>query len=296
MKNLTKMDITDIDRMSQIVSKSPLVPPAYQGNPASCLVAIVWGQEIGLNAMQSLQNIAVINGKPSLYGDALLALTRSDKRCVGVEETNTDGVAKCVVKRRHIDGSIEEIVRTFSMADAKKANLLNKKGPWQEYPDRMLQARARGFALRDAFPDVLKGLISVEEAEDHPKTDKIVTVKPVQSTKVTPEGMITNEKAEGSAEGSENSKDEGVEYIINLPNGKTRVFQDLDQWAINYAEVMQMCVDFDGFENSVKRTKLKELEDTNKHVLHNQLPDEIREELLSKRINYNKYLGAKENG
>ena len=51
---------------------------------------------------------------------------------------------------------------------AKKASLWTKPGPWQQYPDRMLQMRARGFALRDTFADVLRGLISREEAEDMP--------------------------------------------------------------------------------------------------------------------------------
>jgi hypothetical protein len=51
--------------------------------------------------------------------------------------------------------------------DAKRAGLWTKAGPWQTYPRRMLQMRARSFALRDAFPDVLKGLISVKEALDN---------------------------------------------------------------------------------------------------------------------------------
>jgi hypothetical protein len=58
----------------------------------------------------------------------------------------------------------------FTVADAKKAGLWGKTGPWTQYPKRMLQMRARGFALRDAFPDVLKGLVTAEEAQDYPAT------------------------------------------------------------------------------------------------------------------------------
>jgi hypothetical protein len=57
----------------------------------------------------------------------------------------------------------------FSVADAKRAGLWGKSGPWTQYPRRMLQLRARGFALRDAFPDVLKGLVTAEEAQDYPQ-------------------------------------------------------------------------------------------------------------------------------
>ena len=53
-------------------------------------------------------------------------------------------------------------------ADANRAGLLNRSGPWKSYPDRMLKMRARGFALRDVFADALGGMISAEEANDYP--------------------------------------------------------------------------------------------------------------------------------
>jgi hypothetical protein len=60
---------------------------------------------------------------------------------------------------------------SFSVSDAKRAGLWGKSGPWANYPERMLKYRARGFCLRDAFPDVLKGLITIEEANDYPTVD-----------------------------------------------------------------------------------------------------------------------------
>jgi hypothetical protein len=56
----------------------------------------------------------------------------------------------------------------FSVEDAKRAGLWGKQGPWTAYPKRMLSMRARGFAIRDCFADVLKGLITAEEAQDYP--------------------------------------------------------------------------------------------------------------------------------
>ena len=70
--------------------------------------------------------------------------------------------AVCQVWRK---GEDNPVTHRFSVADAKRANLWGKAGPWQQYPRRMLQMRARGFCLRDMFPDVLKGLYSREELE-----------------------------------------------------------------------------------------------------------------------------------
>lgn len=165
---------------SKMISHSQMVPKQYQGKPQDVLVAIQWGYELGLQPLQALQNIAVINGKPSVYGDAALALVKNDPRCAGVSETvSGDGDSKtatCLVKRRYGD-DIEETVRTFSVRDAKMARLWGKPGPWQQYPDRMLMMRARGFALRDAFPDALKGVITAEEAQDMPSEPKDITPK-----------------------------------------------------------------------------------------------------------------------
>ena len=160
------------------LAASSLVPKQYQGKSQDILVCVQWGMELGLAPMQALQNIAVINGKPSVYGDAALALVQASPVCEGVEETiegegtpNPTAVCTCHRKNR------QPVVARFSVEDAKRAGLWGKQGPWQAYPKRMLQMRARGFALRDAFPDVLKGLITAEEAQDYPTERDVSPVK-----------------------------------------------------------------------------------------------------------------------
>jgi hypothetical protein len=150
---------------SQYLADSDMVPKDFKGKPGNCLIAMQWGAEIGLQPLQAMQNIAVINGRPALWGDALIALARASSACEYIVESQTETVATCKVKRR----GEPETVRTFSMDDAKKAGLIGKQGPWSQYPKRMMQMRARGFALRDVFPDVLKGMAMVEEAQDTPR-------------------------------------------------------------------------------------------------------------------------------
>ncbi len=158
-------------RFSEMAASSQMVPRDYLGKPTNIMVAVQMGSEIGLAPMQALQNIAVINGRPSVWGDAMLALCKAHPAWGGIKEmidgTDTDMVAVCEIHRK----GDHPVISTFSVDDAKKANLWGKTGPWQQYPKRMLQMRARGFALRDAFPDALKGLISAEEAQDIPADD-----------------------------------------------------------------------------------------------------------------------------
>lgn len=178
---LTPQNMTEAMDFAKMLAQSGMVPSNFKGKPQDCLVAMQWGFEVGLQPMQALQNIAVINGKPSIWGDAALALVRSHPDCKGVEEKlegeGDDMRAVCTVMRAHGE-MIEKTIRYFSVANAKTARLWGKQGPWTQYPERMLAQRARGFALRDAFPDALKGIITREEAEDIPVKPKNITPEP----------------------------------------------------------------------------------------------------------------------
>jgi hypothetical protein len=179
---LALQSFDDAFRFAKMVAGSEFAPKDFKSKPESCMLAIQHGSEVGLSPMQSLQSIAVINGRPTIWGDAALALVIGSHVCEYVTE-GVDGegdkmAAVCFAKRRGYEKAT--IVR-FSVEDAKKAGLWGKSGPWQQYPKRMLQLRARGFALRDAFPDVLRGLITAEEAQDYPQpavTSEPIVVRP----------------------------------------------------------------------------------------------------------------------
>lgn len=161
--DLSPKSLDEALKFADYLSDSSIVPKDFQGKPGNILVAIQWGMELGLKPMQAMQNIAVINGRPSLWGDAVLALVRASPLCEYVYESFESGTATCRVKRRGED----EQFRTFTEADAKQAGLLGKQGPWAQYPQRMKQMRARAFALRDVFPDVIKGMPIAEEVSDY---------------------------------------------------------------------------------------------------------------------------------
>ena len=154
-------------RMAQIAVKAGIVPKELKEVEAAC-VAILHGLEVGLPPMAALQSVAVINGRPCLWGDAMLGLVRASgllESIVEELERDADGtpaIAYCTVKRR----GEQAVTRSFSRAEAQKAGLWTKDGPWKNYPSRMMPMRARSWALRDVFPDVFKGLANREEVED----------------------------------------------------------------------------------------------------------------------------------
>ncbi len=155
-------------RFAELVKDTEFVPKDFRGRPGHIVAAITYGAELGLSPMQALNSMACINGRPALFGDGLLATCMGHPQWAGMDESiSGDGdkrTAQCTVRRT--GGSI--VVRTVSMADTKRAGLASKP-IWGQYPDRMMQMRARGFALRDAFADALKGIVSQAEADDIPR-------------------------------------------------------------------------------------------------------------------------------
>jgi len=142
-------------RLSDLLSKSQMIPPPYRGKPEDVFVAIAWGKEIGLAPLQSLQNIAVISGKPSVYGDAAMALVQNSATCDNIEEYfegegTVNPVAVCVAHRKNRT----PVTAKFSVEDAKRAGLWGSKAPWSSTPNGLLQMRLRGFEILMAFPDL----------------------------------------------------------------------------------------------------------------------------------------------
>ena len=173
--SLTSME--DAFRFGKAIVASGMAPKGYT-TAEQVIVAIQMGAEVGLPPMSALQNIAVINGRATIYGDAVPGIVNASglmeqytQEQVGEIGKDSEGW-KVTVKRK---GRSEAITALFTVEKAKKAGLWGKAGPWTQYPDRMLLMRARTFALRDAFNDVLKGMAVFEEVRDTPQAEKNVT-------------------------------------------------------------------------------------------------------------------------
>lgn len=163
---LSPATLKEAHEFAGMLAKSDLVPKGYAGKPGDILIAGAMGARLGLDVFSALAGIAVVNGRPTLYGDAMLAVcqARPDFEDLA-EQVKGQGdalEAVCTVKRK----GRSPYCATFSAADAKRAGLWGKTGPWSSMPQRMCQMRARAFALRGAFADALAGFHAREEIED----------------------------------------------------------------------------------------------------------------------------------
>ena len=167
----------DLKRVARLIFSSDTMQISGARNQTDIAIALMHGMEAGLSPTQCIKNIMIVNGKPAIWGDTLQALALNSGELADMSEAidDTGEVATCRIVRVKalIDGSFGRITteRTFSRGDAEKAGLWGKRGPWSQYPKRMLQMRARAFALRDAFADRLGGLHVTEEARDYSTFD-----------------------------------------------------------------------------------------------------------------------------
>lgn len=171
--DLSPRSLGEAIQLAELMAKSELIPPQFRNKPGDVLIAVQYGAELGLKPLQAMQGITVINGRPTIWGDAALGIVLQsgmleNYKEMTFEEIEKAGKAVFWGKRK---GLAEPIIREFSLEDAKKAGLLGKKGPWTDYRPRMMQMRARAFGLRDGWADVLKGLSMREEIDDIPPTD-----------------------------------------------------------------------------------------------------------------------------
>ena len=210
---LTASNMEQAMRIAEMLAKSTLVPKAYQGQPANVLVAMAYGDSFGMQPLQAMQSVAVVNGMPGLYGDGLLAVCKSSPEWEWMQESIEGEVATCTAKRR----GEPEVTATFSVADAKRAQLWGKQGPWTQYPQRMLAMRARSFCLRNLYADILRGMRSAEELADVPVEQPAVTVDPVAIEQAPEKPATKAEAVLSKARAKRQPKPSTIPEVIEQP-------------------------------------------------------------------------------
>lgn len=208
-------------RMAVAVIKSGMAPDTYkvgdkEEQAQKVMLGLASAMEAGLPPLYGLRQIAIINGRPAMWGDALMALVQSKNllanqtvREVGpsfdpstppAQWPDDFGIVVSLWRR----GQTDPYVGTFTVADAKRAGLwMNaRKKPWLEHPRRMMTIRARAFPLRDGFADAIAGIAVREEVEDYHTPDDLLLPKTnaVDDDEPITESANVEEPQQGQAE------------------------------------------------------------------------------------------------
>ena len=129
-------------------------------------VVIQYGSELGLGPYQSTQAVSIIGKQPAPKVEAMKGLCLASGKVKELRhELGGDGDDYGATVYASRNDSEVMTVERFTIKRAKKARLWGRPGPWQQYPDRMLIARAYGYACRDVWPDCVFGY-TAEEVQD----------------------------------------------------------------------------------------------------------------------------------
>lgn len=153
-------NISEAIKLAQILVSSRLLPKAV-ATPEAAFAIIATGRELGLTAMQSLRSIHVVEGKPTLSADLMIAIAKRAPECEYIKLVeSTDLIATYETKRR---GEVGDPTRmSWTIEQAKNAGLTGKDN-WRKYPAAMLRARCAAAICRAVYPDTLLGVYETDE-------------------------------------------------------------------------------------------------------------------------------------
>lgn len=157
--------------MANMLAKSTIVPAQYQNRPENTFVALDMASRMGVSPMVVMQNLYIIQGKPSWSGQAMASMIRNSSEFRNVElhyvgQAGTDTWGAYITAERVSNGKTIK-GGTVTIAIAKKEGWYQKAGSkWQTMPEQMLAYRAYAWFGRVYCPEILMGLQSTEEVYD----------------------------------------------------------------------------------------------------------------------------------
>lgn len=174
-------------RKAKALAASDIIPEGYRGNLANVLVALEIAERIGASPLQVMQNLYLIQGRPSWSSSFLIATVNSCGRFTPLrfDVQGDDPAADGYRVRAFADdkGSKERCNGPWITWPMVKAEGWFKKSgsKWQTMPELMFMYRAAGFWSRVYAPEVSMGILTREEAED---ISTVVPHTPAASTEV----------------------------------------------------------------------------------------------------------------
>ena len=175
------------------LAPSTILPTAYRGNAANAFVAAETGAALGLEPLQALASIAVINGRATLSSDLMAAVIRRAGHTLRIVENSPESVTATLIRA---DDKTFKFEVTWDKDKAVKAGLWGQRGPWSQYPTQMLRARAITEVARQGASEALMGMIYSPEDFGATITDtgEVIEAEIVDDTPAKPAPAKPNPK------------------------------------------------------------------------------------------------------
>lgn len=154
-------------RVATAFSGSKMVPQHFQGKPQDTFVAIQMALQLQINPLLCLQNVAVINGRPSFSAQFMIGLANSRGPFAGPLTWYTEGKGDdlSVTCQATLAATGEVVSVNVSMAMAK-ADGWTKNAKYRSIPEQMLRYRSATWLIRLYCPEVTCGMQSSDELKD----------------------------------------------------------------------------------------------------------------------------------
>jgi hypothetical protein len=167
--NLIPFDQTKL--MAEAIAKSKLfgIQTAEQALALGLLC-----QAEGRHPAEAARDYHIINGKPSLKSEAMLARFQQAGGKVEWHEYGHEAVSGTF---SHPQGGSLKV--SWTIQDATRAGLTGNP-TWKKFPRQMLKARCISEAVRGIFPGVLSGLYAPEEVQEFAPVQVITEPEPIQ--------------------------------------------------------------------------------------------------------------------
>jgi len=160
-------------RIAKALGKSDLVPAAYKGDKGlpNTLIALELAARIGASPLMVMQNLHVIQGRPSWSSSFLIATVNASGKFSPLRfryegEPGTESYG-CRAYATDADTGEECVGSLITMRMAKDEGWSTKSGSkWKTMPEQMLMYRAAAFWTRVYAPELSLGMHTVEEMMD----------------------------------------------------------------------------------------------------------------------------------
>lgn len=199
----SELTIGEQKDIAALYAQSTLVPEAFRNKPADVFVAVTLGQSVGISPIQSLSEINVIKGKPTMSASLIAAQVRKAGHKLRIEVNETPGKesAICTIIRR--DDPDHPFVSKRDRAWAQRMGLLNNSN-YIKQPATMLKKRAITDCARDACSEALCGIdYTPDEMSDLDDVEARVeetekTVEPTQNAEIVEAEIVDEAKPQQS--------------------------------------------------------------------------------------------------